>query len=491
MRKLDEDDLDNSPSLIAQIPGIVAQRKRWLAVPAVIGLVAGTAAAFMLPTRYTSSATILVESADVPIDPAATGGDGDIVEQRLSKVREELLSRRNLLQLIDQFGLYDSERRSDPLSTVVDTLRKSITVAPVSADFQQSIGGRTSLIAFSVSMSYRDAVKAQEVTQSLVDRVVQLDSAATNDQAQASVRFLTQQSDDLKTQVSALESQLSGLKARNGQVLSNMGMATISSGSGGYDAQIAALQRDNANLNSQRDLVKTSATRDPGVANAEAQLAAVRSVYAETHPDVIFAKQRLAEAKKLADQNVAKIPVDSIAQQIAFNNSQIAALQSAKSQDSGRLSQVIAAQSRAPAVMEQAAQLQQKLDGLNSQYQQVSVRLSNAQAASRATSEQRGDRLSVIDAPNQPDTPSWPNRPLFIATGAAIGAAVGLAMVILLELLFRPIRGADVLSSLTGRPPLGIVPVVRGSATRSFWSRLGSRLRFRRRRPALSGGDVG
>ena len=490
MSKFDEDDLDNSPSLIAQIPSILAQRKRWLAVPAVIGLVAGTVAAFSLPTRYTSTATILVESADVPIDPTMTGPNSDMVEQRLSKVREELISRRNLLQLIDQFGLYEDERRSDPLSTVVETFRKAITVAPVSADFQQSIGGRTSLIAFAVSMSYRDAAKAQEVTQSLVDRVVQLDSAATSDQAQASVRFLTQQADDLKTQVSALESQLSGLKARNGQVLSNMGMATVSTGSGGYDAQIAALQRDNANLNSQRDLVKTSATRDPMVANAEAQLAAVESVYAETHPDVIFAKQRLAEAKKLAAQNVAKIPVDSIAQQIAFNNSQIAALQNAKAQDSGRLSQAIAAQSRAPAVMEQAAQLQQKLDGLNSQYQQVSVRLSNAQAASRATSEQRGDRLSVIDAPTQPDTPSWPNRPFFIAAGAGIGAGIGFALVVLLELLFRPIRGADVLASLTGRPPLGIVPIVRGAATRSFWSRLASRLFFRRRHAAVRGASA-
>jgi polysaccharide biosynthesis transport protein len=479
MSMRDDESFEDSPSLIAQIPSILAHRRYWLIIPALILLAIGSVAAFTLPALYTSSSTLLVESADVPMDQQGNGS-GDIVEQRLAKIREQILSRRDLLQMMDQFGLYEDERRSKPLSEVVEKFRKSIGVAPVSAEFQQNVGGRTALIAFSVSTSYRDPVKAQEVTQALVDRVVQLDSTATSEQAAASVRFLTQQSDDLKTQISALESQLSGLKARNGSVLTNSGMPMVA-GVGGYDAQIAALQRDNANLNNQRDLVKTSSTRDPIVSNAEAQLAAVRSVYAETHPDVIFAKQRLAEAKKLAEQNVSKIPVDTIAQQIAFNNSQISALQSARAQDQGRASAVMAAQSRAPVVMEQAAQLQQKLDGLNTQYQQVSAKLMSATATSRATNEQRGERLVVVDAPNQPDTPSWPNRPLFVAGGAAAGAALGLALVVLLELLTRPIRGADALAALTGRAPMGVVPIVAVGGKGSRFARLAGMFRFRRR----------
>jgi uncharacterized protein involved in exopolysaccharide biosynthesis len=231
-------------------------------------------------------------------------------------------------------------------------------------------------------------------------------------------------------------------------------------GGGGADAQIAMLQRDNANLNQQRDLVKSSAERDPVVSQAEAGLAAVQAVYADNHPDVIFAKQRLEEAKRLAATNVKKVPVDSIAQQIAFNNTQIAALQKAKAIDMSRSSQIYSAQSRGPAVMEAAAQMQQRLDGLNSQYQQSSTRLIAAQAAARAATEQRGERLVVVDAPSQPDQPTWPNRPMLMAGGGAAGAGLGLALILLMELLRRPIRGSAGLEAITGLTPLGIIPII-------------------------------
>ncbi len=449
------------PSILAHVPGILVQRKWWLIVPALLFLIAGAIAAFLISPLYRSQATLLVEAADVPIDKDTTAG-AEVVDERLAKIREQILSRRDLIQAMDKYSLYQSERRSDPLSKVVQKFHDSIAVAPVSAEFQQNGGKAT--IAFTVSYDYRDPMLAQQVTQSLIDRIVEIDSTASLEQTRAAVAFLSQQTEGLEGQITLVQSALSGLKARNGSVLSNANTQMMGGGSS-VDAQIAALTRDNANLNNQRDLVKTSAERDPVVAQAEANLAAARAIYADNHPDVIFAKQRLAEANRLAAANVKKVPVDSIAQQIAFNNSQIAALQAARSQEQSRTSQVYAAQSRGPAVMEQAAQLQQRLDGLNAQYQQSSTRLINAQAAARAATEQRGERLVVVDAPSQPDEPNWPNRPLMIAGGGALGAAIGLALIILMELLRRPVRGAPGLEVITGTAPLGIVPILSHKTT--------------------------
>jgi polysaccharide biosynthesis transport protein len=451
------DNFAEPPSILVHVPGILMQRKWWVIIPAILCLIAGLAAAYLIPALYRSQATLLVEAADVPLDKDVSGGS-EIVDERLAKIRQQILSRRDLIQAMDKYGLYQSERQADPLSKVVGKFHDAIAVTPVSAEFQQTGGKAT--IAFTISYDYRDPILAQQVTQSLIDRIVEIDSTTNVDQTRAAVAFLSQQTEDLQSQILLVQNGLSSLKARNGSVLSNLNVPMSGGGGGMVEAQIAALQRDNSNLNNQRDLVKTSAERDPAIAQAEAGLAAVRAIYAETHPDVIFAKQRLAEAEKLAANNVKKVPVDSIAQQISFNNSQIAALQAAKSRDAGRSSQVFAAQSRGPAVMEQAAQMQQKLDGLNAQYQQSSTRLISAQAAARAATEQRGERLVVVDAPSQPDEPNWPNRPMLIAGGGAIGAGIGLALIMLMELLRRPVRGALGLEAITGATPLGIIPII-------------------------------
>jgi polysaccharide biosynthesis transport protein len=443
-------------SILAQVPGILWQRKWWLIIPTVLLLIVGIAAAYLIPARYRSSATLLVEAADVPIDTQVSGSS-EVVDERLAKIRQQILSRRDLIQLMDKYALYQNERQSDPLSKVVGKFHDAIAVTPVSAEFQQSGGKAT--IAFTISYDYRDPILAQQVTQSLIDRIVEIDSTTNVDQSRAAVAFLSQQTEDLQGQITLVQTQLSSLKAQNGSVLSNVNVPMMGGG-GGADAQIAMLQRDNANLNQQRDLVKSSAERDPVVSQAEAGLAAVKAVYADNHPDVIFAKQRLEEAKRLAATNVKKVPVDSIAQQIAFNNTQIAALQKAKAMDMSRSSQIYSAQSRGPAVMEAAAQMQQRLDGLNSQYQQSSTRLIAAQAAARAATEQRGERLVVVDAPSQPDQPTWPNRPMLMAGGGAAGAGLGLALILLMELLRRPIRGSAGLEAVTGVTPLGIIPII-------------------------------
>jgi polysaccharide biosynthesis transport protein len=488
-----EDSFAEPVSILAQVPGVLWQRKWWLIVPTILLLLAGTAAAFIIPPLYQSSATLLVEAADVPIDTEITGG-AEVVDERLAKIRQQILSRRDLIQLMDKYTLYQKERQSDPLSKVVTKFHDAVAVTPLSAEFQQS-GGKA-IIAFTVSYDYRDPIVAQQVTQSLVDRIVEIDSTTNIDQSRAAVAFLSKQAEDLAGQITLVQSQLSGLKARFGSLLTNVNVPVASAG-GSIDAQIAMLQRDNANLNSQRDLVKTSDERDPLVSQAEANLATVQAVYADNHPDVVIAKQRLEEAKRLAKTNIKKVPVDQIAQQIAFNNAQISDLQAAKVADRSRTTQVLSAQSRGPAVMEQAAQLQQRLDGLNVQYQQASTKLAAAQAAARAASEQRGERLVVVDAPTQPDEPTSPNRPMLIAGGGAIGAGIGLALILLMELLRRPIRGAAGLEAVTGMTPLGTIPIISGKdngggssddAPRTrWWSKLNP-LSWRRAKLAMADG---
>jgi uncharacterized protein involved in exopolysaccharide biosynthesis len=203
--------------------------------------------------------------------------------------------------------------------------------------------------------------------------------------------------------------------------------------------------------------------RDPSVQAAEAQLAAAQAVYSDTHPDVLAARQRLAEARKFAAANVARSNTDSaIRSQIASNAAAISSLQAAMSNDTARTSALANAQAKAPAVNEQIAQLQAKADGLRTNYQTVQTNLINARGSARITEQQRGERLSVIDPPVAPDRPTWPNRPLLALGGIVAGAALGLGIALVLEFIMRPIRGVASLQSVTGEPPMVIIPQIAG-----------------------------
>ena len=458
------EDQDSGPSsFLAHIPAIVRQRRLFLIIPTIVLFIAGIIAAFLLPTSYKSSSILLVESAQMQIGTAEEKSN-EAIDQRVAKVRQQVLSRPDLIEMIQRLDLYTDERASKPLSEIIEKLRDSVTFQPVGAEFSGG-GGKSSTIAFSMSVDYPDPVKAQAVAQDVVDRILRIDSTKTAEQAQDAVQFLTDQSASLETQASLLEAQISGIKARNGSAISNTGMGMFGGNSGNYDGQIAALMRENSQLNSQRDLTKTAANRDPVVAAAEQQLAGARAVYAESHPDVVLARQRLAEAKELAAKNVGNIPIDPITSQLEFNNSQIAALRAAKARDSAQASAILNAQARGPVVMDQIAQLQQKLDGLNAQYQQVSTKLMQAQATAKMKNEQKGERLTVIDPPIVPDKPDWPNRPLFVGGGALTGLGLGIILMFGIELILRPIRGLDTVKAITGSAPLAAIPTITAKQT--------------------------
>ncbi len=456
-------------SLLAHLPAIIWQRRWYLIVSVILLAIAGVVAAFVMPVRYTSTATLLVQSSTLP-QAVAAGNPDDVIDRRIARIREQVLSRPELIELVNRYQLYPKQRANAALSDIVDTMRKAVTIAPLAAEMQQQ-GNNSNTIAFTLSYSYPDPTKAQAVAQDLSEQVLRLDATQSTQQASASVQFLSDQARSLQQQIADQERQIAGIKAANGSILSSAGVTMLGGSGGSYDVQIAALQRENSQLLTQRNLARTADARDPIVAQAEAQLAAAQSVYSDDHPDVRLARQRLAEAKALARKNVEKAPVSAIDEQVAFNNRQIAALRSAQTGESARVNATIGAQSRAPVVQQQIAQLQQKLDGLNEQYKGVSDRLFQARAGVKAENEQLGERLSIVNPAVVPDEPSFPKRWMLLAGGPAAGFALGVVLMFLVELIMRPIRDPATLTQLFGEAPLGVIPTVsaRGRSARRGW----------------------
>lgn len=446
-------------SFIGYLPSILWQRLWWLLLPAILGLAAGATAAFTLASTYRSSAVLLVESPQLATE--VTGGQtGNSIDQRIAKIRQQVLSRPDLIQLIEANGLYAELRQDQPLSALIEKMRAATTISPVNADIAANQGPST--IAFSLTFDYPDAVKAQLVAQGFVERLMKLDATQTARDAAGTVQFLQDQTDGLAQQVSDLEKQINQIKAANGSALSSAGMMMMPSAGSGAPTQIASLQRENAQLSAQLATLASANERDPSVVAAEAQLAAARSIYSDSHPDVRLAQQRVVEAKQFATRNTSfqNTAMTTIRQQIATNNATITALSNAQSGEEARNIAMRAAQARAPAITEQVAQLQARLDGLRKNYEIAATKLISAQGTEKLAEQQKNERLSVIDPPVVPDSPHWPNRPVLILGGLVAGMGFGLALILVLELFKRPVRGVAALQRITGEIPLVVIPTV-------------------------------
>jgi len=422
---------------------MIWQRKLIVIASTLLCFIAAVAAAFSLPTVYRSKATLLVQAQDLPssiVQSPVSGG----VEQRIAAIRERVLSRGDLISLIEQNDLYAEERRSEPLSKVVDEMRTATSVSALSGALGDSSGGGDKTIAVTLSFDYPDPGKAQDVLQSFVGSFMKIDSDDIEEQARLSVRFLEDQASKLQSQISEIENNITGLKSRNGAALSSSGGGMIDTGS-----------------------------------YSETALATARARYSDTHPDVIQAEERVRQLQAMAAAAGDNGVGDAVRDQISANNATIAQLNQQKDATLARANAAMAGSARAPAIMEEAMQLESRASTLRDQYRAVASDLLKAQNSSRMAGEQRAERLSLVDAPTLPDTPTSPNRPLLIIGGLAAGLALGLFLALAAEFIFRPVRSPNQIEGL-GLPVLGLVPILE-YAPKSGPARY---LKFWQRRPA-------
>ncbi len=464
---------DGSPAwVINHLPGMLWERRYYVVVCFLIMLAVGVTAAFVLPRTYRSTATLLVQSQDLPttIVEAPTSG---AVEQRIARIRQQVLSRGDLIQLIEQNDLYPDERRTQPLSKIIDKMRAATNVGALSSDIGQQSATQNNTIAIAMSFDYSDPAKAQAVLQSFVTKFLSMSSEDVEDQASLTVRFLQDQATKLQNQISDIEGQITALKARNGAALAANGTPPLID-TGRFSAQITSLQNEN------RQLIAASrkgGNGDSALAQAEAQLAAAQAQYSDTHPDVIAAKERVKQLRQMSQSSDTG---SAIQEQIAANNAAIHQLMSQRDAMLARANSALAGQARAPAIEEQAMQLENQAATLRTQYQGVSENLLKAQNSARMASEQRAERLTLVEPANLPDHPFSPNRPLLIAAGAAAGLGLGLLLALGMEFLNRPVRSPKQLENL-GIPVIGVVPLIKSKTAST--SRF-PQLFFRRKRYA-------
>ena len=104
---------------ISRFVGTLIRHRWWILLTAATIIIATAVVLARLPNRYTSEATIIVVQQSVPeryVVPTATTDLNRVLEAMM----QEVLSRPQLLGLVDEFGLYDAKREA--VASGTDTL---------------------------------------------------------------------------------------------------------------------------------------------------------------------------------------------------------------------------------------------------------------------------------------------------------------------------------------------------------------------------------
>ncbi len=315
----------------------------------------GLIVALALPPTYRSAATILIEEQQIPAELVQSTVTS-YASQRIQTISQRVMTRSNLMEIIDKYGLYTKERQRDTTEEVLFEMRKDIQLDMISADVVDPRTGRpmAATIAFSLSFQGEQPEQVQKVANELTTLYLQENIKTRASKAQETLTFLTDESKRLSQQISNLEKKLADFKAAHAdslpdlQPLLQQQIERADRDLSDTATQLRSLEDRKFYLQGQLgqlDPYGQDVNTSPGarLKALRTQYASMVSRYSANHPDVIRLKNEIHSLEQETGEVNTR---DSILEQIAALKTELASVREKYSQehpDVVRLNREIAA----------------------------------------------------------------------------------------------------------------------------------------------------
>lgn len=457
-------------------------KRRWIYIAVIFTLIFSIAAivAVVLPPIYESTGTILVEAQQIPTD-IIKSNTTDYAEERIAIIKQSVMTRDNLYNIIKKYNLYDKKRESQPMSDLIDQMRTDITVVLAEAT-NNNYYNRPTTISFTVSFDYYKADLAQKVASDLVTLFLNENVKTRTERALETTAFLTEESDRLKSELEATEKKVAAYKQEHSGALPEEAAAQMNMLERSQ-MEVSMLDRDYRDTQDQIKFLEVElanaktlyqnrlSSANPNISdldNAKADLAAALVVYKDSHPTVKALKRKVealeTKAPTSGSSNIATDTADVVSSriqaQIDSAKSRLNSIQQQQSAMRSRANQVQSRLVQSPQVEMGLVNLMRDYDNAKNKYEQLKANQQNAKISQKLEQENKSERFSMLEPPLYPEKPIKPNRKKVVLAGfaAALVASFGFAM--LLEMLHSKVRGADQLFTITMIKPLVIIPYV-------------------------------
>jgi polysaccharide chain length determinant protein (PEP-CTERM system associated) len=490
----------------------IFRRRKILAVT-VFGVVLASAVSFAiyLPDLYRATTVVLVER-PVPeafVRPAVSGE----LEGRLHVIRQEILSRARLTELIERFNLYPELRQHSPLETALDQMRNDMQIELTGPEH---VSGRKTTVAFKLSYTGASGDTVADVTNALAAFYVAQNYDIRSGEATRTTGFLKAQLDGARRE---LEQREAGLRA---YTTSHPGELPQQ-----VEVNLAALERLNTQLrlNGERQLrvLEESEKLSEGMAAAAAAAAADGGTperggpvgvnplaerlermkrelqlleaqrFTSRHPDVVRLKTEIASLERERQDSLVREAERAKAEQATREaaappppspaavataaatrrrtlDGMTAELEKLKREEAGLRQTIAEFEKRLEAVPEREQEfgrLTRDYQAARDVYDSLLKRFDEAQLGETMEVDRQGERFRILEPALPPPSPSAPNRLRLLIVGLLLAVATGVAAVLAVERFDETFHSIDDIRAFTRVPVMATIPDIKSA----FWKR--------------------
>ena len=464
-------------------------RHKWLGVAtAWLVCTVGWIGVALIPTKYKSSARVYL-NADPLLTPLLKGlaADTDPTRQ-LDFMQRTLLSRPNLEQLVRLTDLDTGVTTPEDKEALFKRLAADVSVTPVTLNL--------------LTLSYRDQspVVAKNVVQSLLTIFAEKTAGSSRADMDSAQRFLDSEIISYRDQLRAAEKRRAELAQQYPDIVSNRPPDASAQGDESLSrldqarGAVARLKLELADATTKRDALQKElaavppmltvdrapqvivnggrlAPMDERLQEVQRNLDSLLLKYTENHPDVKAARQSIAQlqaegarssatAGKFASGTTKAEITNPVYEQVKVRvvdaEAAVAAVQRRLEEARSEQERIEKVAKSAPGVLVQAQDLDRDYSVLKKNYQELVSRREATQIANAADTKTEKIQFRIVDPPQVPVLPAAPNRAMLVSVVLLFGIGAGLAVPLALTQIDRSFATIGQLRSL-GMPIVGSV----------------------------------
>ena len=461
----------------------IAIRRKWLIILCtVLGLVIGVALAWFKKDSYRSNTVILVEQQKIHQSyiPDVVGGSA---AERVSTITQQVLSRTNLQNVIDEFHLYPDVIKSQGYQPVLENLTKIITV--------KTKGNRGQLESLTISYAHEDPMIAMKVTSKLASQYINENIKLRGEFIEGATKFLEQELTAAKTALDEKEKVLSEYKLQfmgelpnqldtNLRTLDRLQLEKIriQDSLNGLHTRAELLQkeiRDYRDSGALQQGPTKGPIRDPSVmqlSQLKNDLKKLSGEFTDAYPDVVSLKLQIQKLEtELAQRAGLTNESDGITDIATFDpylvglntdlkqvKSEIAQLNTQLKRTAVSMADFEGRIERTPEREQELLKLDRDYGNMQDNYQHLLQKRINARISENLDKRQKSERFRILDPANLPTIPEGIPRALIPFGGLGAGVGFGFGLAFLLDFLSPTFRRSDDVEISLGFPLLATIP---------------------------------